>query len=369
LLLALALFCLADGALLWSLSRLRLSFASDAETLLPFLASVLVRLLTLWGLAAARLAARIRPLTASKGRKRRAQRDKSLAGLHPTALLFLAIHVAFSIVQVDAYILEPQWVQTTELSFTSERLDASVPPVRIVHLADLHIERKSYREAKIVRKVNALAPDIIVLTGDYLNLSRLHDPTSAAHFRKFVSQLSAPYGIYAVRGTVEPSKESMEWLMQGTDVTWLEQSAHTLEVRGQQVTLVGVACSHDLEQDIARLDEALTDRPEDTLAILLYHSPDLIGEVAERDLDLYLSGHTHGGQLRLPFLGPIVTASAYGRQYVAGLFEAPSSPVATGRSESTWMHNSRGLGLEGGSMPRARFLCRPEIVSIDLAGR
>jgi predicted MPP superfamily phosphohydrolase len=261
------------------------------------------------------------------------------------------------------------------LSLAFERLDPDAPPVHVVHLTDLHIERNSYREAAIVRKVNALQPDLIVLTGDYLNLSRLSDPTSAAHLRQFVAQLQAPYGVYAVRGTVEPSPRSMAWLVEGTGLTWLEQEAATIDVRGQRITLLGVACSHDEALDTERLDRALRQLdspPTDTpgpFTLLLYHSPDLILEAAARQIDLYLSGHTHGGQIRLPFIGPIVTGSRYGRRYVAGLFQVPWSGGAAGRQGQTWMYNSRGLGLEGSAMPRARFLCPPEIVSIRLGGR
>jgi len=91
---------------------------------------------------------------------------------------------------------------------------------------------------------------------------------------------------------------------------------------------------------------------------LLYHSPDLIREAAEHQIDLYLGGHTHGGQLRLPFYGAIITNSIYGRRYAAGLFE----------ESGTTMYISRGLGFGSGGMPRARFLCRPEIVSLELSG-
>ena len=76
------------------------------------------------------------------------------------------------------------------------------------------------------------------------------------------------------------------------------------------------------------------------------------------DADLLLAGHTHGGQLCLPFYGAIVTSSSYGKRYESGL----------ARKENTTMYISRGLGFEGGRMPRARFLCRPEIVSVDLKG-
>ena len=128
--------------------------------------------------------------------------------------------------------------------------------------------------------------------------------------------------------------------------------------RGQRVALVGVATSHDLGLDTARLDRALAGLPHDVLTILLYHSPDLILQAAERGVDLYLGGHTHGGQIRLPLYGAVVTSSLYGRRYVSGLF----------REGAMTMIISRGLGFEGGAAPRARFLCRPQIVSLTLQG-
>jgi predicted MPP superfamily phosphohydrolase len=272
--------------------------------------------------------------------------------------LLLAANVAFGLVQVNAYVVEPLSVQTTELKLSFDKLDPHAPPIRVVHLTDIHIERNSYREAAIIRQVNALEPDVIVLTGDYLNLSYLHDPTSIAHFGQFVTQLEAPYGIYAVRGSVEPLPEGMAQLIRGTGVKWLEQETETILVRGQQITLAGVACSHKLDLDTFRLQRALAGAPDNAFTLLLYHSPDLILEAAERQVDLYLGGHTHGGQLRLPVLGPIVTGSIYGHRYAAGLF----------REKDMWMYISRGLGLEGGGMPRARFLCRPEIVYLELEG-
>jgi predicted MPP superfamily phosphohydrolase len=343
--LGLLFFLLADWALLRALPGLQLSFST--EIALPLLASTTIRLAMLWGLVSASM------LTRWRARRRGTQ-----GSMRAATILFLVCNLAFSAIQVDAYVVEPLWVDHTELTLAFEDLDPASPPVRVIHLTDVHIERGSYREARILQKVNALQPDIIVLTGDYLNLSRLDDPVSAKHFRQFVSQLSAPYGIYAVRGSVEPTPESMAWLVEGTDVVWLEQETVTVDVRGQQVTLVGVACSHRQNVDTARLAQAMADLPKDAFTLLLYHSPDLIAQAAEHQADLYLGGHTHGGQLRLPVYGAMVTASMYGKRYEAGLF----------KEGDTRMYISRGIGFEGGGMPRARFLCRPEIVSLELGG-
>jgi uncharacterized protein len=339
------LFCLSDWALLWALPRLRLSFST--EIVPSLLATLSVRLLVFWGLLGAALLARWR------GRRRGMEVQTRSA-----VILFLIVNLGFTAMQLDAYVVEPLLVETTELALVFDDLVPAAPPVRVVHITDTHIERSSFREATVIRRVNALQPDLILLTGDYLNLSYLSDPTSAAHFRQFVAQLEAPYGIYGVRGSVEPTLESMAWLVEGTDIVWLEQEAVTVDVRGQPVTLVGVACSHRQELDVARLAQALDGLPADAFTLLLYHSPDLIREASEHKVDLYLGGHTHGGQLRLPFYGAIITSSMYGRRYAAGMFE----------ENGTKMYISRGLGFEGGGMPRARFLCRPEIVSIELSG-
>jgi predicted MPP superfamily phosphohydrolase len=343
--LVLLLFSLGDWALLRALPHLRLSFSS--QIIAPLLASIGLRLTMLWCLMAASL------LALWRGRRRGIP-----INTRGIAILFLVTNLAFSAVQIHAYVVEPLWVDTTQVSLRFADLGPGTSSVRVVHLSDTHIERNSYREASIVQKVNALGPDIIVLTGDYLNLSRLQDPVSAEHFGQFVSQLRAPYGIYAVRGSVEPTLESMQWLIEGTEIIWLEQEAQTVAVRGQKLTLIGVACSHRRDMDAARLDEAMGNVPSDAFTLLLYHSPDLIAEAAEYGIDLYLGGHTHGGQLCLPFYGAIVTGSSYGKQYEAGLYQR----------DDTTMYISRGIGFEGGGMPRARFLSRPEIVSLELGG-
>jgi predicted MPP superfamily phosphohydrolase len=345
-LLVCALFGVADWALLRALPLLKLSFST--EIWFPLVASVLLRLGLLVALAGTALVVP-RFVHRSAGRP------------YPSLLLafYLIAQASLTLIQVYAYVVEPLWVETTELSLAFGRLDENAPPVRVVLLSDIHIERTSYREAHVVREVNALEPDLIVLDGDYLNTSRLSDPVSAQQFREFVGQLHAPYGIYAVRGSVESSPAFMEELVTGTPIVWLEQETVTLDVRGQRIALVGVACSHARRLDSARLTQAYRGVPDDTFTLLLYHSPDLISQAAARQIDLYLAGHTHGGQIDIPFYGAVVTGSVYGKRYEAGLYHV----------QETTMYVTRGLGFEGGPMPRARFFARPEIVALELHGQ
>jgi predicted MPP superfamily phosphohydrolase len=342
-------FCAADVILVKSLPLLGLSFGYQWRE--PALAAIIVRLVIMWAMGVVlglpRLLRHWRglPVTPLK--------------LGNILLFTLTLNGLFSLAQVDAYLIEPFWLETTPVELSFADLDPDAPPLRIVHLSDHHVERTTKRERELVERVNALEPDLILMTGDYLNLSYLQDEQARADFRWLVGQLKSRYGIYATRGSVEPTLESMAWLVEGTQVRWLENENVTLEVNGQQITLIGVATSHKLSVDYPRLDRAMVGVPPDAFTILLYHSPDVIEKAVVYDIDLYLGGHTHGGQLRLPFYGAIITCSIYGKRYEAGLY----------REGNTYMYISRGIGMEGAANPRARFLCHPEIVYLTLRGQ
>jgi len=94
----------------------------------------------------------------------------------------------------------------------------------------------------------------------------------------------------------------------------------------------------------------------DKFNIFLYHSPDLIEDVKDSNVDLYLAGHTHGGQVCLPFYGAIITFSKFGKKYEAGRYKVGDAEL----------YVNRGLGMEGGKAPRVRFFARPEIAVFDI---
>jgi predicted MPP superfamily phosphohydrolase len=118
-------------------------------------------------------------------------------------------------------------------------------------------------------------------------------------------------------------------------------------------------CTHHLPTDRQRLDFLMTNAPENVLRIFLYHSPELMPEAVLHNINLYLCGHTHGGQVRLPLIGPLLTSSQLGRRYVMGLYQ----------EKGTHLYVSRGIGLEGLSAPRVRFLAPPEMTLITLHGQ
>jgi predicted MPP superfamily phosphohydrolase len=118
----------------------------------------------LWGKVAVTPLARRRMERVPGGQRRKSPTLSPLT-------VFLVAGLAFNAVQVGAYVVEPLAVETTHLTLTFDDLEADTLPVRVVQLTDTHIERFGFREAVVAQQVNALKPDLIVLTGDYLNLS------------------------------------------------------------------------------------------------------------------------------------------------------------------------------------------------------
>jgi hypothetical protein len=102
--------------------------------------------------------------------------------------------------------------------------------------------------------------------------------------------------------------------------------------------------------------EVMEDVPEKDYRIFLFHYPDYIEDRAQNKIDLYLAGHTHGGQVALPFYGALITLSRKGKQYESGLH----------RLASTYIYTNGGIGMEGGRAPRVRFCSRPEVTVIDI---
>ena len=234
------------------------------------------------------------------------------------------------------------------------------PPIRLLHITDLHIERLTRREAEVMRIVRESAPDIIVMTGDYVNLSYNQDPTTYAQVRRLLGQLSAPYGVYATLGSPPVDlREEVVPLFEGLDICLMRRDTAIIQFApNRELILLGLDCTHHLPTDRQRLAHLVAKTSDHAPRLLLYHSPELMPEAMRHGLDLYLCGHTHGGQVRLPFIGPLLTSSQLGRRYVMGLYQ----------EEGTHLYVSRGIGLEGLSAPRVRFLAPPEMTLITIVG-
>jgi hypothetical protein len=248
----------------------------------------------------------------------------------------------------DALYREPRALQVEEVSLAL----AKVPPgreLRIVHLSDLHIRTFHGYYKKVAEAVAALSPEIILLTGDYLERSR-----NIRGVQRFLKLLKAPGGIFAVQGNWEywarVEGENLRRHFSRAGATLLINRRHDLELRGVPLSLLGLdypSATDNLTALQRRADPA-------RLNLLLSHVPAFAHEELDDRVDLILCGHTHGGQVRIPFVPPLYLPRFSG-DFVDGLYRVGKT--------GTPLYVSRGVGT---SVFPVRFLCRPEITLFRL---
>ncbi|MFO7660968.1 MAG: metallophosphoesterase [Chloroflexota bacterium] len=272
--------------------------------------------------------------------------------------LMLAVQAVGTIALIRGTLIEPRHLTFTNLATTTDRMAMNLDPIRILHITDLHIERLSLREHRLMELVLESKPDLIIITGDYVNLSFNQDPITYEQVRAFLSGLSAPYGVFAVLGSPPVDlHDSIPDLFQDLPVSLLRNEIVEVDLAaGRCLTLVGMDCHHDIERDATTFERLISTITDANPILLLYHSPELMPQAVSHGIDLYACGHTHGGQVRLPLIGPIVTSSRLGRRYVMGHYHE-------GR---THLYVSRGIGFEGLGAPRVRLLCPPEVTLITM---
>lgn len=272
--------------------------------------------------------------------------------------LFTIIQIMGTAAVIYGFWIEPFQLKTTRMILKTPKLQKGAS-LKFLHLGDLHFERQTIRETTLLQQIKELKPDLILFSGDILNLSYLHDELAWQGARAFFQQLSAPLGVYLVTGSPAVDlEEIMPDLLADLPIHLLKDEAVTIPVGSDRITLVGSFCSHHPDEDgpaLEKLTRSMKDR--DAFRIFLYHTPDLAPVAARLGYDLQLSGHTHGGQVCLPFYGALFTGSLYGKQFESGLYQM----------DDMKLYITRGIGLEGAGAPRVRFLCPPEIILWEIS--
>jgi uncharacterized protein len=280
---------------------------------------------------------------------------RSIIGLLPLEIA-LVLQFTGILLVIYGFYCEPFCLRVTHQKLTSPKIK-STGTLKLMHLGDLHIERITRREMQIQAIIEEQKPDLILFSGDILNLSYLNDPEAWAAARKVISGWKAPLGVFLVTGSPAVDlPENMPTLLKELPIIWLQDKTQKIIFNDEQYNIIGLSCTHYPAEDSPRL-EKLIPNPPGHFTILLHHSPDLAPDAAHFPIDLQLSGHTHGGQVRIPFFGAIFTASMYGKRFEAGRYQVGDLVL----------YVTRGLGLEGASMPRIRFLCPPEIIVWEIS--
>jgi hypothetical protein len=242
------------------------------------------------------------------------------------------------------WFIEPYWIDVHVTTVRTPKLKSDA--FRIVQVSDLHCDRKARNEKNMVRLINDLKPDIVVATGDYLN-----HHAALARLRDSLRRLEAPLGKFGVTGNWDVHGWPGLDLLEGTGFRRLEREAVVVTKGADSIGILGM--------DFVRSDgptDPIKALARDRFNVFLFHTPDLIEDVRGSDVDLYLCGHTHGGQVALPWYGALITFSKFGKKYESGLHQIGE----------TTLYVNRGLGLEPSPAPPVRFFARPEIAVFDI---
>lgn len=252
-----------------------------------------------------------------------------------------------------SFFVEKNQIEIKHVQLSSIYLPSSFQKTKIVHISDIHFGffYDLDQLQKLVMKIQSLKPDIICLTGDLID----HDfsEIDAINVSNCLKELNAPYGKFAVFGNHDYG-ENTELVRE-----CLTNAGFRLLVN--EVTVVN---SGDDFIYVSGIDDMLNGKPDlanifnkplnpNQFHMLLVHEPDVAKEIMKHPVDLQLSGHSHGGQVNLPFLGPVITPPL-SKQYPSGLYKI---------NHRLTLNTNRGIGT---TILPFRFLCRPEITVIEL---
>jgi len=250
------------------------------------------------------------------------------------------------------FLVEPRWLEVTRHPVQLPGLGGSL---RVVQLSDLHLDGDAGWQKEVLAAVRDADPDLILLTGDYLN-----DPARVSELRDFLVKLSGlvtPQRVFAVTGNFEMA-DQLDNVFSRAGISLLDGVVVTITRRGASLQLAGIGFhSHKMSEEY--LVDLASQLAPSVPALLMHHTPDLAESPGIEAFDFVFSGHTHGGQVRLPLYGALITLSRFGKRYESGLYRL---------NPRTRLYVNRGMGTEPAPAPRVRFLCRPELAVFDFSG-
>ena len=286
-----------------------------------------------------------------------------------------------------AFVVEPFHLEVKEIEVHVTGLPPALDGLRLAHVSDLHLRGIGDVEWAVIHAVRSADPDLLCLTGDYLG-----DAKAEAFLVPFLMEMCQGRRSFAVLGNHDHGDaidtEALRHTLQRSGAVVLSNAVHRVVMRDVPIYVAGVDDPHtglaDVQATMAQIpateggqqggpEGVSPDRRDDErFVLLLAHSPDVLLDDAAWGADLVLAGHTHGGQICLPGIGPLKTNTRIGRRAVSGLVRLSQGAGAAGQKADRntggeageiVAHVSRGVGTTG---PHARLYCRPEVTILTL---
>jgi len=251
------------------------------------------------------------------------------------------------------------YLEVTNYSLENEKIPSSFNDYKIAQISDFHNTKSKRLTNSLIRKLKQEQPNIIVITGDLIDAKKT-DIEVATHFIEEISKIAK---IYYVTGNHEVSTKDYEKLKENlisNNVTILENKSIFIKEKEEEINLLGIDDPSIIrdsfidDSTITRTNLENISYDKEKYSILLSHRPELFDTYVQSNIDLILTGHAHGGQIRIPFIGGVIAPNQ-------GIFPKYTSGVL--KKDSTTMIISRGIG---NSILPFRINNRPELVIITL---
>lgn len=244
-------------------------------------------------------------------------------------------------------------IAITETVISSRKISSSMNGYKIVQLSDLHSKNFGENQSILVRKVNKLKPDLIVFTGDLVDSKKYNETISMRLMEKLV-KIAPTYFVTGNHEWWSGNFRSLERKLNDIGVHVMRNTADVITMGSSKAYIVGIDDPAQGIDSYEALTRSIKGLKEESFKILLAHRPEMFSLYAENKFDLVFSGHAHGGQVRIPFIGGLIAPNqGWFPKYTAGKYI----------SDNTTMIVNRGLG---NSVIPLRIFNRPEIVAVTL---
>lgn len=266
--------------------------------------------------------------------------------------IYLGLIAAGMLTGTYSYKIERFWYQIKEVRLKVRNLPSAFKDWKIVQFSDIHLGfHYGVEDLKhVIKMINSLKPDIIFFTGDLVQIGYNNPEVSIPLLQELKAQWG---GKWAIIGNHDfYTKDQITQVFGSAQFKMLRNTHDFIEYKQQKLYIAGIDDVMYGEPNIGKAVEGLDD---DDCVLLLAHEPDIADESSNYPISAQFSGHSHGGQVRLPFYGPIIR-QVLAKKYTDGLYHVGENNMP--------LYVNRGIGTTNLAI---RFLCRPEITVFHLS--